>query len=152
MSSFTLSSPNPATLWHYQTFHGKLSFKPFKIKQTTLIIHPPTVKQLDAVEYWSPVWFIFLVYFNLKRKWDIQWIQYGTWRQLQITISITGFIVITIIVNSGKYTERKYLKPCFLLILCFYLILISCYFLKILGIGQWHQCSLVNDTNAFYWV
>ena len=30
-----------------------------RVKQTTLIIHPPTVKQLDAAEYWSPVWLIF---------------------------------------------------------------------------------------------
>ena len=30
-----------------------------RVKQTTLIIHPPTVKQLDAAEYWSPVCLIF---------------------------------------------------------------------------------------------
>ena len=35
-----------------------------KVKQTTLIIHPPTVKQLNAEEYWSSVYLIFLVYFR----------------------------------------------------------------------------------------
>ena len=37
-----------------------------RVKQTTLIIHPPTVKQLDAAESWSPVCLIFPMYFSIK--------------------------------------------------------------------------------------
>ena len=38
-------------------------------KQTTLIIHPPTVEQLDAAEYWSPVCFIFPHLFQVNILW-----------------------------------------------------------------------------------
>ena len=39
-----------------------------RVKQTTLIIHPPTVKQLDAAEYWSPVPLIFVHVFQYKGR------------------------------------------------------------------------------------
>ena len=36
------------------------------MKQTTLIIHPPTLKQLDAAESWSPVGLISRMYFIIE--------------------------------------------------------------------------------------
>ena len=41
-------------------------FNFLRVKQTILIIHPPTEKQLDAAEYWSPMCLISLGIFQSK--------------------------------------------------------------------------------------
>ena len=59
----TFSPKNPIN--HKPIYFVWTLYRP-KIKQTTLIIHPPTVKQLNAAEYWSPVCLIFVHVFQYK--------------------------------------------------------------------------------------